>query len=55
MTNQHTLANSFLYEHCDVPPGMTLQAWRREAVKSDHRSRSLVGRFVRSPRDHRRR
>jgi hypothetical protein len=30
-------SNSFLYEHCDVPPGMSLKAWR--AKKQPRRNR----------------
>jgi hypothetical protein len=26
--------NSFLYEHCDVPPGMSLKEWRASAVRT---------------------
>jgi hypothetical protein len=39
MSGQATLANSFLYEHCDVPPGVSLKDWRPARVKSQRPSR----------------
>jgi hypothetical protein len=33
MSGQATLANSFLYEHCDVPAGVELKDWRPARVK----------------------
>jgi hypothetical protein len=29
MSATHTLPNSLLYEHSDVPPGVSLRAWRK--------------------------
>jgi hypothetical protein len=40
----HTLVNSFDYEQADVPPGMTLQAWRAARTKP---ARAGVARRVR--------
>ena len=37
MSATHTLANSFLYEQSDVPPGMSLQEWRRATAKPPSR------------------
>jgi len=33
MSGQATLANSFLYEHSDVPAGMALKDWRPAPAK----------------------
>jgi hypothetical protein len=40
MSGQATLANSFLYEHCDVPPGVSLKDWR-PAPAERHRPRRV--------------
>jgi hypothetical protein len=30
-------SNSFQYEECDMPDGVSLSEWRRRNVKPDHR------------------
>ena len=40
----HTLVNSFDYEQADVPPGMTLEAWRAARTKPE---RARLARRVR--------
>ncbi len=30
-------SNSFQYEECDMPDGVSLTEWRRRTVKPDHR------------------
>jgi hypothetical protein len=55
MNATHTPVNSFLYEQCDVPPGKSLQEWRRSVPReSAHGRRSgLMARFHVAPARHR--
>ena len=48
MSGQATLANSFLYEHSDVPPGVSLKDWR-PAAKAQRPSRARRVRTVAAP------
>jgi hypothetical protein len=38
-------SNSFRYDHCDVPDGVSLAEWQRHA-KSDQRRAQLTGGFL---------
>jgi hypothetical protein len=40
------LPNSFRYEHCDVPDGVSLDEWRRRDTKADHRRAQVTGGFL---------
>ena len=40
------LPNSFRYDHCDVPDGVSLSEWRRRNAKPDHRRAQLTGGFL---------
>ena len=35
--------NSFLYEHCDVPDGVSLAEWQRRRARPDQRRAQLTG------------
>jgi hypothetical protein len=52
MNATHTFSNSFLYEQSDVPPGKSLQEWRRSAVRESARDRrqSVMARLHLAPR-----
>ncbi len=51
MNATHTFSNSFLYEQCDVPPGKSLQEWRRSALRESapHRRPGVVARLHLAP------
>jgi hypothetical protein len=40
------LPNSFLYEHCDVPDGQSLTAWKARQTRQSHRRAQLTGGFL---------
>jgi len=40
------LPNSFQYEHCDVPAGVSLADWNRRTVRPEHRRAQLTGGFL---------
>jgi|tagenome__1003787_1003787.scaffolds.fasta_scaffold20952815_4 hypothetical protein len=40
------LPNSFLYEHCDVPDGVTLTDWERRTARPEHRRAQITGGFL---------
>jgi hypothetical protein len=37
------LSNSFLYEHCDVPDGQSLTAWKVRQQRQHHRRAQVTG------------
>ena len=37
------LPNSFLYEHCDVPDGQSLAAWKVRQQRQQHRRAQVTG------------
>lgn len=37
------LPNSFAYEHCDVPPGVSLTDWRESRPRPNRRAQVLGG------------
>jgi hypothetical protein len=39
-------SNSFRYDHCDVPDGVSLAEWQRRNAKSDQRRAQLTGGFL---------
>jgi hypothetical protein len=43
MSGQATLANSFLYEHCDVPAGIALKDWHPVAAPRPRPRRVRLG------------
>ena len=40
------LASSFLYEHCDVPAGLTLSQWRESQSPRSARRVQVAGGFM---------
>ena len=40
------LPNSFQYDHCDVPDGVSLAEWQRRNAKLDQRKAQLTGGFL---------
>jgi hypothetical protein len=40
------LPNSFLYEHCDVPDGVSLTEWGRRTARPEHRRAQITGGFL---------
>jgi hypothetical protein len=40
------LPNSFLYEHCDVPDGISLHDWRLREGRNPQRRAQVTGGFI---------
>lgn len=38
-----SLPDSFAYEHCDIPPGMSLREWREMPQRPNRRAQALGG------------
>ncbi len=49
-TSKHQFSNDFLYEHCDVPPGVSLPEWRRSTSAVTRRRWSLRALLQVAPR-----
>ena len=41
-----SLPNSFSYEHCDVPDGVSLTEWGRRTARPEQRRAQVTGGFI---------
>jgi hypothetical protein len=46
MTTKPELPQSFSYEHCDIPDGVSLSEWRARASRSQRKAQLAGGLFA---------
>lgn len=46
MASKMDLPQSFSYEHCDVPAGLSLSEWRLRKARSDRKAQVAGGLFA---------